>query len=136
MGYIEDNIKESENWEDPYTISIALTVLEDADGSQSLRDEAAGRLLELKEEDNGTYYWTSVNNMISNSQPMFWGRGGGSSANTIETTSYAVMALSKHGNTDAATRAVWEKTLTYEEEGAYGGFLDAHLHFTAVDGGK
>ena len=130
VEYIEDNMKESENWEDPYTIALSLTVLEDAGGSQSLRDEAAARLLELKEEDNGTYFWTSVNNMISNSQPRFWGRGG-SSSNTIETTAYAIMALSKHGDVDAASRGV-KYLLTHRMGGGYFSTQDTVVAFQAL----
>jgi len=126
VDYIESNVKD--NWDDPYTLAISLIVLEDANGMQSLRDELATRLLDLKDEDNGTYSWTSGNNMISNSEPM-WFRG--SSSNTIETTSYAIMALAKHGDVDSASRGV-KYLLNHRMGGGYFSTQDTVVAFQAL----
>ena len=126
VGYIEDNVKD--NWDDPYTLALSLIVLEDANGQASLADEVASRILDLKTEDNGTYSWTSENNMIGSSREMFWGR---SSSNTIETTSYAVMALSKHGDSDAAAKGV-KYLLTSRIGGGYFSTQDTVVAFQAL----
>jgi len=126
MSYIEDNIKN--HWDDPYTLAVSLIVLEDGGGKESLREELAGRLVELRKEDNGTYYWNSDTNMISNSQPRWW---GGSSSNTIETTAYAVMALSKHGDTVSAAKGV-KYLLTHRIGGGFFSTQDTVVAFQAL----
>jgi len=126
IDYIESNVKD--NWDDPYTLAISLIALVDGDGSQSMRNEIADRLLELKQEDNGTYYWTSENNMLSNSRQMYW---GGSSSNTIETTAYAIMALSKHGDIDSASRGV-KYLLANRIGGGYFSTQDTVVAFQAL----
>jgi hypothetical protein len=84
----------TEQWEDPYTLSLVLIALEDAEGDSTQRNSIASRLEELKKEDNGSVYWTSDNNMISDGDE--WSYYSYNS-HTIETTGYAIMALSKHG---------------------------------------
>jgi uncharacterized protein YfaS (alpha-2-macroglobulin family) len=84
----------TEQWEDPYTLSLVLITLEDADGDSIQRNSIASRLEELKKEDNSTVYWTSDNNMISDGDE--WSYYSYNS-HTIETTGYGIMALSKHG---------------------------------------
>ncbi len=108
LGYIEDHAKETEVWDDPYTLALVLTVLEDGQGDSTLRSELASRLDELKVEDpeNGTVYWSSGSSMITDSDDMdLWegGYGYGSNYHLIETTGYAVMALAKNKGPGSAT---------------------------------
>jgi len=126
MSYIESNIKD--HWDDAYTLAVSLIVLEDGGGKTSLRNEVAGRLVELKKEDNGTYYWNSDTNMIGSSQQRWW---GGSSSNTIETTAYAVMALSKHGDTASASKGV-KYLLTHRIGGGFFSTQDTVVAFQAL----
>ncbi len=92
LDYLEAHY--TEQWDDPYTLSLVLIVMEDAEGDSSIRDSIASRLQEVKNEDNGTVYWNSDTNMISDGNE--WGYYSYNS-HTIETTGYAIMALAKHG---------------------------------------
>ncbi|MEE9151197.1 MAG: alpha-2-macroglobulin family protein, partial [Thermoplasmata archaeon] len=104
LGYIGSHI--SEHWDDPYTLSLSLIALEDADGDATLRNDIASRLENLKEEENSTVFWTSDNNMISDGDDM-WGLRYSSSPRIIEATGYAIMALTKHGGyADTVNKAV------------------------------
>lgn len=94
LTYISNNI--NEHWDDAYTLSLSLIALEDANGDSIVRANIASRLEELKTEDNGTVYWSSDNNMISDGNDN-WGFRYSSSPRIIETTGYAIIALHKHG---------------------------------------
>ncbi len=129
IGYIEGNIKD--NWDDPYTLSLALIVLEDANGNRKLRDEIADRLIELKKEENGTVYWTSDINMYSNAEHRGFNRFN---ERTIETTGYAIMALQRHGDLEVVRKAV-DYLLTHRT--GMGGFFttqDTVVAFQALNG--
>ncbi len=117
VDYIEMHAKDDEVWDDPYSLSIVLIVLEDANGETNLRTQLANRLDELKKEDeNGSAWWTSGNSMITGSDDVgmrmememdfAWGFGGyGSDYYTIETTGYAIMALTKaRGSANSAVQ--------------------------------
>jgi CD109 antigen len=98
VEYIEDHV--SEVWEDSYSLALSLIVLQKGGGSISLRAEAAAQLDSLKQELNGTYYWNSDTNMISDNgfggaRVDMW--GGASCTRVIETTGYAAMALHGEG---------------------------------------
>jgi len=98
VDYVEEHV--SEVWEDPYSLALCLLVLQQGGGSTSLRAEAAAQLDSLKQELNGTYYWGSDTNMISDDgfggvRVDMW--GGASSTHVIETTGYAAMALNGEG---------------------------------------
>ena len=69
MDYIEAHAKDDEVWDDPYSLSLVLIVLEDGNGDSSLRGQLANRLEELKKEDtvNKTAWWTSGTSMITDS---------------------------------------------------------------------
>jgi uncharacterized protein YfaS (alpha-2-macroglobulin family) len=104
ITYISNNI--NEHWDDAYTLSIALIAMEDAGGDSTTRSNIAARIEELKEEENGTVYWTSENNMISDGDDI-WGWRYSSSPRIIEATGYAIMALHKHGGyTSTVSKAV------------------------------
>ncbi len=127
VSYIESNIRDQ--WDDPYTLSVALIVLEDANGQKSLRQDIAVRLVELKQEDeNGAWYWDSQTNMIGTSEPRMW---GGSSSNAIEATAYAVMALAKAGNTASAQKGV-SYLLTHRIGGNFFSTQDTVVAFQAL----
>jgi hypothetical protein len=94
LSYISANI--NEHWDDAYTLSLSLIAMEDADGDATTRTNIASRLVELGIEENGTIYWTSDNNMISDGNDN-WGFRYSSSPRIIEATGYAIMGLHKHG---------------------------------------
>ena len=128
VEYIENHAKDTEVWDDPYSIALVLVVLEDANGDSTLRNELASRLEELKIEDskNGTVYWTSGTSMITDSDEMGfgWGRGYGygSSYHSIETTGYALMALAKSKGTAGGTVEKAIKYLIENRQGLGGWF--------------
>lgn len=98
VDYIEGHV--SEVWEDAYSLALSLLVLQQGGGSVSLRAEAAAQLDSLKQELNGTYYWNSDTNMVSDNgfgglRVDMW--GGASCTRVIETTGYAAMALYGEG---------------------------------------
>ncbi|MCK5561761.1 MAG: hypothetical protein KAJ51_14255, partial [Thermoplasmata archaeon] len=136
VSYLEDNI--ADHWDDPYTLSITLLVLEDASGDSSTRSDIAARIDELKVDDvaNGTAYWASGTSMITDSDVDFeggWGYYGGSNYHSIETTGYALMALAAHGsNMDTVQKAV--KYLLENRQGLGGWFAtqDTIVAFQAL----
>ena len=97
-NYIEKHVNEV--WNDPYSLALSLLVLQDGGGSGTAN--IAQRLDSLKHVENGTCYWVSDTNLISDSG---WGEGlapmdmwgGYSSSRVIETTGYAAMALFGEG---------------------------------------
>ncbi|MEM2892305.1 MAG: alpha-2-macroglobulin family protein [Thermoplasmata archaeon] len=97
VAYIETNVKGV--WNDPFSLALSEIVLQAGGGSTTLSSEIARQLDSLKKEFNGTCYWSSGANLISDSGQGgamvldMW--GGYSSARVIETTGYAIMAL--HG---------------------------------------
>jgi CD109 antigen len=125
VNYIEDHAKD--NWDDPYTISIVLIVLEDANGDSILRTELSDRLEELKKDGgNGTVYWSSGTSMITDSDNMEFGwvrgYGYGSNYHSIETTGYALMALAKSKSTGSQTVQGAIKYLIENRQGLGGWF--------------
>jgi CD109 antigen len=95
VTYIEDHAKDDEVWNDPYTLSLVLIVLEDGNGGSTLRNQLASRLDELKnvDEEKDIAWWDSGTSMITDSDYGYYGYG--SNYHTIETTGYAVMALAR-----------------------------------------
>ena len=94
VKYIEANIDSISN--DPYSTALALIVLQQGGAATTLRSQLAASLDAMKKESNGTYYWSSSTNMLSdNGGDEFamdqW--GGYSSTRVIETTGYAATAL-------------------------------------------
>ena len=126
VQYIEDNVRD--HWDDPYTLALSLIVLKDAGGKASLANAIATRLLELKQDDGDTSFWTSETNMIGSSREMWW---GGSSSNTIETTSYAIMALARQGYPREAARGI-KYLLTNRIGGGFFSTQDTVVAFQAL----
>jgi len=94
IEYVKANIDTV--MDDPYTLSLAIIVLQQGGAYTSLRYDLASALNALKKTENTTYYWSSGTNMISDNggdaAPVdMW--GGYSSTRVIETTGYAAMAL-------------------------------------------
>ena len=100
-AYIEAHI--DEQMSDPYTIAIAGIGLEEANGDAQVRDKISKKIHEQgKFDKNGSAYWTTSNNMISDGNDegdrgMDWGYGY-SDSRTIETTGYAIMAQMSSGD--------------------------------------
>lgn len=87
VDYVEANVHEV--WDDPFSLSLSLLLLEASDGDEPLKLSIADQLEELRMEDGDTYYWTSPTSLISDTTSF----SGGTRA--IETTGYAAMALSR-----------------------------------------
>jgi CD109 antigen len=97
IAYIKDKIKDDENWDDPYVLATSLKVLASGgEGRSSLATDIADQLHELRTEDNGTVFWGSATNMISNDVIEFfspWDAWNSNPGFVIETTGYAAQAL-------------------------------------------
>lgn len=129
MLYIESKIEEQ--WNDPYTLAIALIALEDGNGDATLRGEMAGQLVSLGKEENGTIHWDSENSMYSNSEARYY---RGYSSCTIETTGYAIIALNKHGSYANVVSKAVDYLLTHRS--SLGGFFstqDTVVAFQALN---
>jgi uncharacterized protein YfaS (alpha-2-macroglobulin family) len=98
VSYLKDHIQDTGNWDDPYVLALTLKVLADAGEERTqLAEDIADQLHDLAKEDNGTVYWGTTTNMISNDffgpeidGDMMWGRNPGFN---IEATGYATQAL-------------------------------------------
>jgi hypothetical protein len=104
VEYIKAHIRATDNWDDPYVLALALKVLADAgEGRSTLADDMADQLHDLRHEDNGTVYWGTKTNMISNdhyedAEP--WNMWDYNPSFNIEATGYAAQALhlvGRHG---------------------------------------
>ncbi len=89
VTYIEARL--SEVWDDPYSLAIALIVL-DAEGSSSAA-RVADRLETLAKRVGDEVHWETESTMIDSGSREWFDWGYGSSPQAIETTGYAVMAL-------------------------------------------
>jgi len=98
VDYLKAHIEETGNWDDPYVLALTLKVLADAGEARSqLAEDMADQLHDLAVEDNGTVYWGTTTNMISND---FFGEAVGfrdmwsyNPSFNIEATGYATQAL-------------------------------------------
>jgi len=98
VDYLKGHIKDTGNWDDPYVLALTLKVLADAGEARSqLAEDMADQLHDLRVEDNGTVYWGTTTNMISND---FFGEAVGfremwsnNPGFNIEATGYATQAL-------------------------------------------
>ena len=130
LEYITENI--NDHWNDPYTLALALIVLEDAHGEKNLRDKIYSQLLLLRNEDNETVYWETENNMYSNTETV---RFGGMSTYTIETTAYAIMALQKHGGSDGILKGAVSYLLNHRNQmGGFSSTQDTVVALQALNG--
>ena len=97
IDYVEGQVEDSANWEDPYVLALGLKLLADGgEGGSPLATRIADRLHGLRTEDNGTTFWGSPTNMISNDAFADWSPRGMWDSNpgfVIETTGYAAQAL-------------------------------------------
>lgn len=120
IGYIEGHIEEQ--WNDPYTLSLALIALEYGNGDSSLRNSIAAQIDALKKEDNGTY-WESNSSMITDADTNYWYRGR-CNGRITETTGYAIMALHMHGGYEDTVRNAIKYLLNHRS--GMGGFFSTH----------
>ena len=103
MDYLNSHIEN--HWDDPYTLAISALTMKLAGNTDAKYDEITDRLDELKKEDNGTYHWESETSMTQG-EIGIWRGESGTSSKSIETTGYAIMALSGPGYVDTVDGAV------------------------------
>ncbi|MCJ2556938.1 MAG: hypothetical protein LN415_07530 [Candidatus Thermoplasmatota archaeon] len=121
VGYIERNVRMDDG---AFTLALALTALEMADGDSPLRDELAGTLVSIAQDGgNETKYW-----QYSGEETGYYYYG----RNYIETTSYAVIALSLHGGYYSDTMAGVHYMLTHRDTGRWGSTHDTAVAFQAL----
>ncbi len=100
LDYISNNI--DDQWNDPYTLSIAAICYKLANQGGSEYKSMLEQIDSLKTEENGTVYWKSDSSMLQDSRSYY----GSSGSKIIETTGYALMALSREGYHDTTDKAV------------------------------
>jgi CD109 antigen len=109
IDYLEANLG---GMDDPYTLAITAYALELAGSDAS--DDAYQMLMALAQEDEDGLHWGGGQDILPQEET----RGYGQSAD-IETTAYATLALTKHGDAFNASRAA--KWLV-SRRNAYGGY--------------
>ncbi len=102
VDYIQNNV--DRHWDDPYTLSVSALAMELAGDDSSKLDSIVERIDELKKVENGTCHWETNQTMLQSGSPRFY-MGGGNSR-IIETTGYAIMALSGQGYPQTTDMAV------------------------------
>jgi len=115
--YIEEHVEGQ--WDDPYTLSLALITLEYGNGNSPLRNSIAVQIDALKKEDNGTY-WESNSSMITDTDTNYW-YGGRCNGRITETTGYAIIALHMHGGYEDSERNAIKYLLNHRS--GMGGFF-------------
>ena len=86
--------------EDPYTMAITAYALELA--GSAARDQAYERLMSMaREDENGALFWGEEGPPIQD----YPSPGHGNRSASIETTGYALLALTEHGDLVSASRA-------------------------------
>jgi CD109 antigen len=122
VRYIESNIDLDDS---AFTLALALAALEDAEGETLIRIEIAERLNELKKEENGLVAWIWTEKVGD-----YWRYYRD---NTIETTGYAIIALSKHGGYYETVNKAVKYLLTNRQGGIFGSTHDTAVAFQALD---
>ncbi|MEA3559594.1 MAG: hypothetical protein U9R75_10105, partial [Candidatus Thermoplasmatota archaeon] len=132
MEYILNNIRTGDNWDDPYTLSLSLIAMELGNGDMALRNDLATRISELAVEDeNGDTYWSTSNNMISNSEGGYHGRHA--NGKDIECTGYAIMALEAKGGYSSLTQGAVAYLLNHRSNlGGFSSTQDTVVAFQAL----
>lgn len=107
-AYIEGHV--DEQMADPYTIAIAEVGLAQANGDPQVQARISDKLHTEGKFDNGSGYWTSSNNMLSDGndeggKAIDWGYGA-SDSRTIETTGYVIMAQIGSGDRSDAMAGI------------------------------
>ncbi|MFQ5911092.1 MAG: hypothetical protein ACE5IJ_10295 [Thermoplasmata archaeon] len=121
LDYIERDLRTDDG---AFTLAVALTALEMASGSASLRELTTAKLVSIaKDGGDGTLYWE-----YSSGQDNRYYYG----LNFIETTSYAVMGLSMHGGYGQEARAGIQYMLTHRDAGRWGSTHDTAVAFQAL----
>lgn len=124
VNYIINNIGDNK---DPYTVALALLVLEQADSGKNLRDTLASRLESSKVEnlEDETVSWSWIESSSSS-----FDRGY---SNDIETTAYAIMALNEHGLYYGTVNKAVKHLLTHRSGGCFGSTHDTAVAFQALN---
>jgi len=137
VDYLEANVEKTDNWDDPYVLALALKVLAAAGkGSSSLASDIADQLHELRKEDNGTVYWGTATNMISNDYfgggEMF-DMGYSNPSFNIEATGYAAQALHMVGRHGADVDGALKYLLDHRSsQGGYFSTQDTVVAFQSI----
>jgi uncharacterized protein YfaS (alpha-2-macroglobulin family) len=137
IDYIKSEVRETDNWDDAYVLAIALKVLASGgEGRTPLADDIATQLHSLGVEENGTVFWGSATNMISNDVfEMFspwdsWNRNPGFA---IETTGYAAQALHAVGKYSADVEGAIKFLLDHRSSlGGYFSTQDTVVAFQTI----
>ena len=97
ISYMEGRL---DSIDDPYTMAIAAYALELA--GSGARDEAYDKLMSMAQEDeNGALYWGGDGPPAQD----YPSPGHGNRSAAIETTGYALLALTEHGDLVSSSRA-------------------------------
>ncbi|MFQ6128432.1 MAG: alpha-2-macroglobulin family protein [Thermoplasmata archaeon] len=126
LSYIENHLQMDDS---AFTLALALTAMEMAGGSRTLRDQAAQELLSLaKDGGNGTLYWEYEASPPGEEPRItyYYGR------NVIETTAYAVIGLWEHGGYRDKAQAGVRFMLTHRDTGHWGSTHDTAVAFQAL----
>ena len=117
VKYIEANAGSIKT--DPYSSALVLLILQQGGGSTTLRSELATALDSMKKEENGTFYWSSSTNLVSDNGGNefaidMW--GGSSCTRVIETTGYAATALHGESGYGAVVDGAVKYLLNHRQE--------------------
>jgi CD109 antigen len=126
IEYLEDNLGDMD---DAYTIALTAYALEL--GNSTERDEAIGKLMDMAREDENGLYWGDAIRPASEDQRMMPYPVQQNSA-AIETTGYATMALTLHGDTFNAARAAQWITAQRNSLGGFGSTQDTVVGIQAL----
>ncbi|TFH34967.1 MAG: alpha-2-macroglobulin, partial [Dehalococcoidia bacterium] len=126
LSYLEGKLGDMD---DSYTVALTAYALEL--GGSARRDEAIRKLMDLaKEDENGLYWGDAIGPMPEEQRLMPYPVQQSSAA--IETTGYATMALTLHGDTFNAARAAQWITGQRNSLGGFGSTQDTVVGIQAL----
>jgi CD109 antigen len=125
IDYIQNKVSANG---DAYTIALSLLALEMGSGSKTIRDQLAGALISQQQTnvEEGTAWWSWTSG--SSGSDNYYNDG-----NTIETTSYAIMALNKKGAYGSAVNKAVKYLLTHRSGGCFRSTHDTAVAFQALN---
>jgi CD109 antigen len=126
VDYLEGRLGDMD---DAYTVALTAYALEL--GGSGKRDEAIRKLLDMaREDENGLYWGDALRPMPEEQRTMPYPVQQNSA--TIETTGYATMALTLHGDTFNAARAAQWITAQRNSLGGFGSTQDTVVGIQAL----
>ena len=126
IEYLEDRLGDMD---DAYTVALTAYALELGDSTR--REEAIRKLLDMVREDENGLYWGDAIRPVPEEQRMMPYPVQQNSA-AIETTGYATMALTLHGDTFNAARAAQWITAQRNSLGGFGSTQDTVVGIQAL----